>query len=163
MLSHHLHFTSLHFHVSRIPRNFTLNFTYTLQSKVRVLLEKGEAAKKILVRANMRLVFHISRYYRYRGVAYPDLVQEGTFGELYTPIHNMHTYTHYTHYTHYAHYTHTLRTIHHIHHIHHIHPIGLIKAVDKYDPEKGFRFSTYASWWIKQSVSRYAVYTCMSV
>jgi RNA polymerase sigma factor (sigma-70 family) len=78
--------------------------------QVSLLIEKGEAAKKILVRANMRLVFHIAKYFRYRGVAYPDLVQEGTF--------------------------------------------GLIKAVDKYDPERGFRFSTYASWWIKQSVSR---------
>lgn len=80
------------------------------KEKVQVLLDKGEAAKRILVRANMRLVFHLSRYYKYRGVAYPDLVQEGTF--------------------------------------------GLIKAVDKYDPDKGFRFSTYASWWIKQAVSR---------
>jgi RNA polymerase primary sigma factor len=58
----------------------------------------------------MRLVFHIARYYKFRGVAYPDLVQEGTF--------------------------------------------GLIKAIQKYDPDRGFRFSTYASWWIKQSVSR---------
>eukprot|EP01038_Epipyxis_sp_PR26KG_P009475 gene9475-12765_t len=78
--------------------------------QMKELLEKAEAAKKVLVRANMRLVFHISRYYRYRGIAYPDLVQEGTF--------------------------------------------GLIKAVDKYDPDRGFRFSTYASWWIKQAVSR---------
>jgi len=44
--------------------------------QVRVLIDKSEAAKKILVRANMRLVFHIARYYRFRGVAYPDLVQE---------------------------------------------------------------------------------------
>ena len=32
--------------------------------------------------------------------------------------------------------------------------LGLMKAVDRYDPEKGFRFSTYASWWIRQSIER---------
>jgi RNA polymerase primary sigma factor len=79
-------------------------------SQIKQLVDKGDMAKKRLVGANMRLVLHIAKYYRYRGIAYPDLVQEGTF--------------------------------------------GLMKAIDKYDPERGFRFSTYASWWIKQAISR---------
>ena len=32
--------------------------------------------------------------------------------------------------------------------------LGLIHALEKYEPERGFRFSTYASWWIRQSIER---------
>lgn len=77
---------------------------------IKLIIDRAEKSQRTLVQANMRLVFHLSKYYKMRGLAYPDLIQEGTF--------------------------------------------GLMKAVNKYDPEKGFRFSTYASWWIKQSVSR---------
>jgi hypothetical protein len=56
----------------------------------------------VLAFANMRLVFHIARYYKFRGVAYPDTVQEGSF--------------------------------------------GLIKAIQKYDYEEGFKFGCTVSF-----------------
>src|SRR5690606_10673188 len=32
--------------------------------------------------------------------------------------------------------------------------LGLLRAIDKFDPKRGFQFSTYAIWWIRQAISR---------
>ena len=67
-------------------------------------------AKDALIMHNLRLVIHVVKQYVGRGLALPDLIQEGN--------------------------------------------IGLMKAIDKFDYRKGFKLSTYATWWIRQAALR---------
>lgn len=74
------------------------------------LEEHGDEAKKLLARANLRLVVNVAKHYVGRGIQFLDLIQEGN--------------------------------------------IGLLRAAQKFDHTKGFKFSTYATWWIRQAISR---------
>ena len=68
------------------------------------------AARQRLIEHNLRLVVSIAKHYTNRGLALPDLIEEGN--------------------------------------------LGLIHALEKFDAERGFRFTTYATWWIRQAVER---------
>ena len=67
-------------------------------------------ARQKLIEHNLRLVVSIAKHYTNRGLALPDLIEEGN--------------------------------------------LGLIHALEKFDAERGFRFTTYATWWIRQAVER---------
>lgn len=41
--------------------------------------------------------------------------------------------------------------------------LGLLKAIDRYDWRRGFKFSTYATWWIRQHISRYIADKCKTI
>ncbi len=86
------------------------SFSEDERDRLAVVVERGEAARTHLIRANTRLVVSIAKRYLGQGVPFLDLIQEGN--------------------------------------------LGLIKAVEKFDYRRGHRFSTYATWWIRQAITR---------
>lgn len=79
-------------------------------SKISILSEEHDAAKRVLSAGNLRLVVSIAKKYRNRGLNFLDLIQEGN--------------------------------------------TGLMRAVDKFEHARGYKFSTYATWWIRQAITR---------
>ncbi len=90
----------------KMNKDSTLRHDKQLKAKV----DEGEAARRMLIQANGRLVISIANKYTGHGLSLAELSQEGV--------------------------------------------LGLIRAIDKFDVSKGVRLSTYASYWIRQSVSR---------
>ncbi len=100
--------------------NETALLTADEEKSLARLIETGDTeARDQMVRANLRLVVNIARGYTGKGLALPDLIEEGN--------------------------------------------LGLLRAVEGFDPNMNTRFSTYASYWIKQSIKRALVNTAKTI
>ncbi|MEZ5406163.1 MAG: sigma-70 family RNA polymerase sigma factor [Verrucomicrobiia bacterium] len=82
----------------------------TIRKNLEEVIEKGQAARQQMIKANLRLVVKIAQDYSNYGLPLLDLISEGN--------------------------------------------IGLMKAVERFEPTHGAKLSTYAAWWIKQAVKR---------
>jgi RNA polymerase primary sigma factor len=99
----------LDLYLNEIGRTPLMNHAELLETATQARLG-NEKARHRMILANLRLVVHVARAYRNRGLPFLDLIEEGN--------------------------------------------LGLIHAVDRFEPERGLRFSTYASLWIRQSILR---------
>lgn len=82
-------------------------------------MKAHQRARERMAVANLKLVFHLAKKYRYSGEPLDDLAQEGN--------------------------------------------IGLLKAVERFDWRRGFKFSTYATWWIRQQIGRHLADKCRTI
>ena len=92
--------------ISRVPM-ITPEKEVELAQAIRRGGEKGQQAKDMLVKSNLRFVVSVAKQYQNQGLSLPDLINEGN--------------------------------------------LGLIKAAEKFDETRGFKFISYAVWWIRQS------------
>src|ERR1051325_6530760 len=99
----------LDLYLNEMGRVKLLTHAELLETAVRARTGDLEARRRMIL-ANLRLVVHVARAYRNRGLPFLDLIEEGN--------------------------------------------LGLIHAVDRFEPERGLRFSTYASLWIRQAILR---------
>jgi RNA polymerase primary sigma factor len=99
----------LDLYLNEIGRTPLLSHEELLATATRARLGNEDARRRVIL-ANLRLVVHVARSYRNRGLPFLDLIEEGN--------------------------------------------LGLIHAVDRFEPERGLRFSTYASLWIRQAILR---------
>src|SRR5690625_302163 len=105
------------------------------------LAQKGDPAGRArMIESNLRLVVKIARRYLNRGLALLDLIEEGNLARIRPRLPSL--------IRRYLNRGLTLLDL--------IEEgnLGLIRAVEKFDPERGFRFSTYATWWIRQTIER---------